>query len=266
VFAQGADLARFCGDVLERLRHLTVLAVVGRAALVDLSPVEVEELEAGAARATPIDLPRWVKILLDASADLARASGPRWRLEMAAVRMATLGPLVPFDELLERLESLEAGRGGAVRPTAGAAAIRMPSVPPASSPGATRRPAPPSEAAPAPRAPVALERGEAVVARPERHPEAGDAGPAVGLPDDAPEQQRWKALVDGLQREKASRFFRLSYSRVLAVAPDAIRVAVAGREAANALLEGDTRESIERAIEREFGKKLRFEPTVPSEA
>src|SRR5262249_17426573 len=121
---------------------------------------------------------------------------------------------------------------------------RMPSVPPPSSPGATRRPAAPSEAAPAPRTPAPVERSETAIARPERIAEAADAGPAVGLPDDAPEQQRWKALVDGLQREKASRFFRLSYSRVLSVGPDAIRVAVAGREAANALLEGDTRESI----------------------
>jgi hypothetical protein len=72
--------------------------------------------------------------------------------------------------------------------------------------------------------------------------------------------------VDALQRERASRFFRLAYSRVVGLDGDALRVAVTGREAANALADRETREAIEAAIEREFGSRLRFEAVVPGEA
>jgi hypothetical protein len=57
----------------------------------------------------------------------------------------------------------------------------------------------------------------------------------------------------------------LSYSRLLEISGDEIRVAVAGREAAEALRDGDTVQAIERAVEEEFGRRLRFVCVVPGE-
>lgn len=79
------------------------------------------------------------------------------------------------------------------------------------------------------------------------------------------DQARWKGLVDALQRASASRFFRLSYSKVLEVGDEVLRVAVTGKEAVAALTAPDVRAQIEEAIERAFGRRLRFEPVVPGD-
>jgi hypothetical protein len=78
----------------------------------------------------------------------------------------------------------------------------------------------------------------------------------------SPDQARWKTLVDGLQRASASRFFRLSYSKLLEAGEGALRVAVTGKEAIAALTTPDARAAIEDAIEREFGRRLAFEPVI----
>jgi DNA polymerase III subunit gamma/tau len=262
VSQQGTDLVRFAHEAMARLRNLAVLAVAGPAALADLSARELEELRA-VAPAPAEDLQRLFRILLDVDEELGRTTHPRLVLEMTVVQMATLPPLVPVDELLTRLERLEKRGGGA--PSGRAA---PPSPPPslASPPSRTAPPkggaAPPERArttAPAPPPPTSPPRETSA-------PPAGAAASAsASEPPSSPEQPRWKALVGRLQRERASRFFRLSYSRLLSIGEDEIRVAVAGPEAADALRDGETLQAIERAVEEEFGRRLRFVCVLPGE-
>jgi DNA polymerase-3 subunit gamma/tau len=273
VSQQGTDLVRFAHETLGRLRNLAVLAVAGPDALAELSARELEDLRSvGAAPAE--DLQRLFRILLDADEELGRSAHPRLVLEMTVVQMATLPPLVPIDELLARLERLEKRGGGAASPrgsppgaSAGAPSDRPSTPRGGTGVGAPERPRPPgapatqggtAQAAPAPnRAPPPRESAPPPPNRAESG--AGAEGTSV------PEQPRWKALVGRLQRERASRFFRLSYSRLLEISGDEIRVAVAGREAAEALRDGDTVQAIERAVEEEFGRRLRFVCVVPGE-
>jgi DNA polymerase III subunit gamma/tau len=111
--AHGYDPQRFCRDLLEHFRHLALLAATGdRTLLADLPDAELEPLVAQAGRRSADDLQRFFRLLLDADETLstpARTVDPKLVLEMAAVRLATLPPLLPVDDILQRLEALAGG-------------------------------------------------------------------------------------------------------------------------------------------------------------
>ena len=300
---QGADLARFALDLLEELRHLTVLKVASGAALVDLTAPEIAALEEMAETIPADDLQRWFRILLRGQEELARTAVPRLVLEMALVEMATLAEMVPLDQLVARLESLAAGGGGHAGGAGGSGGSRAGAATGGSSGGtAGRNPAAEGAATSGPRkgaggvaqagagpsaapgsmsrsaapagngkgaAPVAgARRGETATSSRSSRPQASAAGPVgqASASAPSPEQPRWKGIVDSLQKEKASRFFRLSYSRLLEVAEGELRVGVTGQDAVTALTTPDVREDIERAIAAAFGKDLRFSPVVLEES
>src|SRR5213076_2503292 len=124
--AHGYDAQRFCRDLLEHFRHLAVLAATGeRALMAELPEAEVDALAAQAGRRSADDLQRFFRLLLEADEALAapaRSVDPKLVLEMCAVRLATLPPLLPLDDILRRLEVFGAGNpaasGGAVRESA----------------------------------------------------------------------------------------------------------------------------------------------------
>jgi DNA polymerase-3 subunit gamma/tau len=111
--AHGYDPQRFCRDLLEHFRDLAVLRATGdRTLLTELPEAEVQALVAQAERRSSDDLQRFFQLLLKADEALAvpaRTVDPRLVLEMCAVRLATLPPLLPVDEVLGRLESLAGG-------------------------------------------------------------------------------------------------------------------------------------------------------------
>jgi DNA polymerase-3 subunit gamma/tau len=122
LYAHGYDARRFCRDLLEHVRHLAVLAATGdRTLLAGLPEAEVDALTAQANGRSADDLQRAFRLLLDADEAIAvpaRTIDPQLVLEMAVLRLATLGSLVPLDELTRRLERLA---GGAPSATATAA-------------------------------------------------------------------------------------------------------------------------------------------------
>src|SRR5215475_1070037 len=106
----GYDAQRFCRDLLEHVRHLAVLAATGdRTLLGELPEGETAALVAQAGRRTSDELQRIFGLLLEADETLAapaRTIDPQLVLEMIVLRVATLPPLLPVDEILGRLESL----------------------------------------------------------------------------------------------------------------------------------------------------------------
>src|SRR5438552_280184 len=120
--AHGYDAQRFCRDLLEHFRHLAVLRTTGdRTLLADLPDAEADALARQAEQRSADDLQRFFRLLLEADEALsapARTIDPKLVLEMCAVRLATLPPLLPFDEILRRLEALGGGTVPAPRPTA----------------------------------------------------------------------------------------------------------------------------------------------------
>jgi DNA polymerase-3 subunit gamma/tau len=120
LYRYGYDAQRFCRDLLDHFRHLAVLAATGdRTLLSDLPEAEVETLAGQAKRRSADDLQRFFHLLLAADETLAapaRTVDPQVVLEMAVLRLATLPPLLPVDDLLRRLEALSgAGPAPAAR-------------------------------------------------------------------------------------------------------------------------------------------------------
>src|SRR5581483_5344968 len=109
----GYDAQRFCRDLLEHFRNLAVLRATGdRSLLADLPEAEAAALAAQAERRSADDLQRFFRLLLEADETLstpARSVDPKLVLEMAVVRLATLPPLLPVDDILRRLEMVGAG-------------------------------------------------------------------------------------------------------------------------------------------------------------
>jgi DNA polymerase III gamma/tau subunit len=118
--AYGYDAQRFCRDLLEHFRNLAVLRATGeRALLAELPEAEVEALVAQAERRSADDLQRFFRLLLEADETLsapARTVDPKLVLEMTVVRIATLPPLLPVDDILQRLEALAGGKVVAAKP------------------------------------------------------------------------------------------------------------------------------------------------------
>jgi DNA polymerase III subunit gamma/tau len=152
----GYSMRQFCQELIDQFRGIAILQAVGHVTdLLELSEAEQEELRAQAALASSQELQRHLTLLLKAESEMAHATFPRLILEMALMKMATLAPAVPVQDLLARLAALE-GRGPApVRsaPQAGHAAasnLAPPSQPrPAAQPAAAQAPTP-RQAAPAP--------------------------------------------------------------------------------------------------------------------
>jgi DNA polymerase-3 subunit gamma/tau len=151
----GYDAQRFCRDLLEHVRHLAVLAATGDASLVaDLPEAERVALQAQAGRRSADELQRIFDLLLETDETLAsplRTIDPQLVLEMSVLRVATLPPLLPVDEILARLDAI------AGAPPAGSA----PAVP---SRG-TQAAAPPRASGAAPAAGAAGGLWESVLAR-----------------------------------------------------------------------------------------------------
>src|SRR6059036_640534 len=118
--AHGYDPQRFCRDLLDHVRNLTVLRATGdRQLLAELPEAEAEALAAQAERRSADDLQRFFRLLLEADETLAapaRSVDPKLVLEMCAVRLATLPSLLPLDDILRRLEALGGGNPAAPGP------------------------------------------------------------------------------------------------------------------------------------------------------
>lgn len=114
VDAFGSNMRHFCQELIDHFRSMTILKAVGGSA--DLSHLpEGERAEIGelTASVTLSDLQRHLAILLKAEGDMAHSAFARLILEMALLKMATLPPVVPVNEILERLKAIEGQTGGA---------------------------------------------------------------------------------------------------------------------------------------------------------
>jgi len=135
VDAFGYSMRQFCQELIDRFRSMLILKAVGEPGdLLELSQAELEELRGQGEGKSTADLQRHLALLLKAESELAQASFPRLVLEMALIKMATLAPAVPVQELLARLSALE----GAARPRD----ARAPEARPASGPVRPSAPAP----------------------------------------------------------------------------------------------------------------------------
>jgi DNA polymerase-3 subunit gamma/tau len=146
----GADYRNFTRELLLHFRELLLvkLAPAGSALAAQLVPEERERMLPLAEAYAEEDLLRIFDVLTKADAELRLAQDPRVTLELALLKLVQMRRLLPFAELVDRVERLAAG----------------------APPPAPRSAAPPSSTAPLPRPTPA-----APVAAPPAPAVAGDA-------------------------------------------------------------------------------------------
>jgi DNA polymerase III subunit gamma/tau len=140
----GADYRNFTRELILHFREILLLKVApGESVLVaQLVPEERERLAPVAAALSEEDLLRIFEVLAKAETDLRLAQDPRVTLEMVLLKIVQMQRLLPFAELVARVERLA---GGVSAP---APAPRMPEI--AAAPRPLPRPEPPPVAAPVP--------------------------------------------------------------------------------------------------------------------
>ena len=142
----GADLARFVGDMAERVRNLYVMSLVGADVALEVSESERRELTGELPLFGPDRLARLLGVLGDLSAELKTSTNPRLSFEIALTRMVRPDSDLTLEALVERIEALESGYSACSRVIAPAAA------PAAVAPAAAAATGAPSSAAPEPSA------------------------------------------------------------------------------------------------------------------
>jgi len=113
IYTHGHDIRRFCRELLEHLRDLMVVKIGGDPKqLTDLQGKEIEELVAQAEEFSLEQIHRLFNILLKSEQEISRSPFPKAIMEVALVKMATLRPLVPLDQIMDRLDRLESNLTG----------------------------------------------------------------------------------------------------------------------------------------------------------
>src|SRR5436305_66067 len=106
------DPHKVLATVLSRCQRYDLRRIGLGQLLAELPEAEAEALRVQAERRSADDLQRFFRLLLEADETLAapaRTVDPQLVLEMAVLRLATLPPLLPVDDILRRLEALGAG-------------------------------------------------------------------------------------------------------------------------------------------------------------
>jgi DNA polymerase III subunit gamma/tau len=217
VVDQGKDVTRLSRELVEHFRNLLVARLThdGRPnesseQLLDLPDHEIAELGRQATTASAEGLLDYFKFMAEGDEEVAHSPYPRFALEAALVRLATLPAAVPVGELIDRLEGLEkklAG-GGDVRPSTPRPILR----PAADAPPDTglrasaSAPVPQRAAAPAEKPPV---------------PAAG------GLPSGAHEQ--WQKFLAFVTQQKKFLAIHLAEAEPFALPPGPMSLGVEGR-------------------------------------
>ncbi len=122
----GYDLRRFTRDLLEHFRNLAVAKLGGGKALLgELPEEERQEVSRQAASMRAEDIDRAFRVLLGAEEEIGRSPCPKLVLEMALIKVATMPPVVPVEEVLERLDASLKARGESSGQPAGFAEERV---------------------------------------------------------------------------------------------------------------------------------------------
>ena len=130
----GYNMRQFCQELIEHFRNLLVIRSVKKPEeILDITAAELDELDKQSHHLSVLDIQRRLTMLIKAESEMAYASFPRLIVEMALLKAALLAPLVPIQELIEKIKSLET------------AAVHTPSLPWETARGTTPEPQPPTQ-------------------------------------------------------------------------------------------------------------------------
>lgn len=136
VFSRGYDPRNFTRELMAYLRHLLVVkSGITSSELLGVIDVEVNKLQKLAQQFSEEDLTRCFHLLAETEKEVKDSPYPRFQLEVGLVKLAHITRLRTLDELINRLEELEARvSGGGNRSSGITTNSQAPSVQPASTP------------------------------------------------------------------------------------------------------------------------------------
>ena len=183
ILEEGGDIEEFVGGLVEHASRLLFTKVQESASKLEVSEDEARRYEEAAGALAEDDLLRIVQTLMELETEVRKSLQPRFRTELALVRLAGMGRAVDVGRLLARLSALEAAVAGGGAPAA---------TPPGRNPPPSRNPdpGPPPPVPP----PAAEDPGQAPGPDVPGPSEAPDP-PAAGAPDI---QDLWPRVADHL--------------------------------------------------------------------
>ncbi len=129
VYHFGYDLQHFCRELLQYLRNLILIKVSEHPeGLMELPEEEFMLLKKQAEKFKFDQLNHLFTLLLKGEQETAQSTFPRTMLEVTLIRMATLRPILPIDEMMKKLEAMESkGKGEVERGISSASRRIIPS-------------------------------------------------------------------------------------------------------------------------------------------
>ncbi|MFA7402954.1 MAG: DNA polymerase III subunit gamma/tau [Pelobacteraceae bacterium] len=104
----GYNMRQFCQELIEHFRNLLVIRSVKKPEeILDITAAELDELQKQSLHVTALDVQRRLTLFIKADAEMAYATFPRLIVEMALLKATLLAPLVPVQELIEKIKLLE---------------------------------------------------------------------------------------------------------------------------------------------------------------
>jgi DNA polymerase-3 subunit gamma/tau len=237
----GYDLRRFSRDLLEHLRNLAVYKVMPQVTelIADLPEEERSEIARQAGAIGADDIERAFRIMLAADDEVAHSAYPKIVLEMTVIKLCTLAPLLPVEQVLDRIEEIDARLRGDAR-VAKPAAARTAPLRVADLAATASRPAPP----------VAVPAGE--------DPEPA---PAV-VRDSAPPGADWSQFIEFVRKEKVTLVHYIEHSQVARMNAGMLEIAAPEGYYYDYLAHRDHLKLVEELAGRFFGTPLRVTVTA----
>ena len=177
VLDEGGDLEEFVRGLVEHASRLLFAKVQGSAARLEVSEDEGRRYEEAAGPLAEEDLLRIVQSLMELEAEVRKSLQPRFRTELALVRLAGMGRAVDVGRLLSRLAALEAAADGGAGPAA-------------TGPRRSRSPAPAGDAGPPAAVPPPPTGEEPATGRGASGPGGGSSAAEASSPAGAPPPAR----------------------------------------------------------------------------
>ncbi len=104
----GYNMRQFCQELIEHFRNLLVIHSVKKPEeILELTAAELEDLQKRSLHVTALDIQRRLTLLIKAESEMAYASFPRLIVEMALLKATIMAPLVPIQELIDKIKTLE---------------------------------------------------------------------------------------------------------------------------------------------------------------
>ncbi len=104
----GYNMRQFCQELIEHFRNLLIIRSVKKPEeILDMTAAELDELNKQSLHITALDIQRRLTLFIKAESEMSYASFPRLIVEMALLKAALLAPLVPIQELIEKIKGLE---------------------------------------------------------------------------------------------------------------------------------------------------------------